>query len=287
MTLLIALMTMLELCAGDSDQELVSNFSSKVIHPAIIDGYPATMKEFPYAVRLYIQSWSQVTICSGEAVHVKLVITAAHCLHQKSTAVVVTGDADHSDYLAGKHIKKYARYRISKIFLHPGFDKTEYVHDVALAKTTRKMNHPGHAIISPSYIALEQPVEVHIFGWGSTEKDLHNNKLFGKKLFAQNCSQMTATGPHNYICLMDRGICHGDSGGGLVYEGKLYGIASFYDRRRHDDHKKEYTYFYTSLAEEKDFVQACIEKNDSNRIHKLQTLIAGILFVLLYVITLS
>lgn len=252
----------------------VANSSYEVPQLAIIKGYEATIKEFPYAVRLYLINPDSLGLCSGQAVHLHLILTAAHCVSRRGTIIVVAGNADHNDYRVGKNLEKYSRYRVSEVFVHPNFDAFSLVHDVAILKLRRNMIHEGHKLINISYDQITGPVNATIFGWGGTELSNKNNKLVGKHLMISNCSLPNPT-DWQYLCLMEHGICHGDSGGGLIINETLYGIASFRKVHNSDHPLKNRSYYYTALWKEEAFVKEIMAKNGINYISPLQFFIFG------------
>ncbi|KAK6642090.1 hypothetical protein RUM44_013813 [Polyplax serrata] len=244
-------------------ERLVTNATQRSPHkhhlyPAIIDGYPAKMTEFPFAVRLYIYYDRSVIMCTGITISRKLVLTAAHCLPIHASVIVVTGNSDQTDYVKGKNLDNYARYRAKETFVHPEYNSENAAHDIGIVKVSREMVHKTYGAIEPSYDKIISPQKGTIFGWGGTPLNAQNNKLFGKHLMVHNCTYTSTN--YGYLCLMDKGICHGDSGGGMIINNSIYGIASFYVYNQNICH----TYFYTAISQEANFIKEILRTNSAH-----------------------
>ncbi|EEB20127.1 chymotrypsin, putative [Pediculus humanus corporis] len=257
----------------DDDGNNNSSFSSQnLFQPAIIDGTLASLTDYPFAVRLYGFVRTGYTSCTGSAVHKRLILTAAHCVSKKGSYIVVTGSPDHSDYVKGRNMKQYARYKVTQRYIHPLYSDELHIHDVAVIKLGREIVDNKVIPVNVSYDEIVGVENATILGWGGILHNARNNRLYEKQMQIQPCR---VKGPpkndYEYLCLIGHGICRGDSGGPLLINGSVYGVASFlesktrYTRGAPLKCVPESAYYYASMSVEKSFVQDTILKNTGSR----------------------
>lgn len=229
----------------------------------------AAKNQFPYLVRIYEITKAagkvhDVTACTGILVAEDLVLTAAHCAESGGRVIVVHGDSDHTDFInsgfaCDKSTGKYFCYNVRSIIIHPDYSETKssVYYDVAILRLENPMPvSDGHKIFSCSVLGSGTPQNCTLVGWGDSVKDFNYNKLqYKSEVATESCSGKWFMPKH--ICLKYHQICVGDSGGPLICDNLIYGIASFMSHKSKEKpklcefFKKDY---YTPAAVVRDFL---------------------------------
>lgn len=141
----------------------------------IYGGYLASAGQFPHQASLRVK-YSNSNVfrhtCGGSIITNRFILSAAHCFpaayHNASANYIVVLGAHNK---TGDGIE----YGVERIFVHPGWDASEIIHDVGLAQTNRDIVFTP--IISPIPVSrnfINSSYRAVTSGWGRTNViDLH------------------------------------------------------------------------------------------------------------------
>lgn len=198
--------------------------------PRIVGGRAAAPGDWPWmTVLVYagVTPYTRAHFCGGGLIHERMVVTAAHCVSQKSPDAILavvgitdlTGDGGES-------------LRVERITVHPDYDRYTFESDIALLTLADKATATP---LSPFEGAdtLESATAV-VMGWGRTDPALYaysdillqaslpviGNATCNIAFNAFNSSYYHDPISANMLCAgpAEGGVdaCTGDSGGPLV-----------------------------------------------------------------------
>lgn len=190
------------------------------ITPSIVGGQQATKTEAPWIVSLQANGFGH--FCGGSLISPDTVLTAAHCVSDGAPDYVYIGM--YSRLKPGNAEKRL----ISEVITHPKYSGSS--HDFAIIKLQ------SESFIKPIELTTLEPKSgaVTVYGWGDTTEggSMPNNlrKVLVPMVSRAQClkaypGQIDTT----MICAGEKGkdSCQGDSGGALIYQGKLAGVVSW------------------------------------------------------------
>ncbi|XP_011494487.1 PREDICTED: chymotrypsin-2-like [Ceratosolen solmsi marchali] len=202
----------------------------------IIGGTVADIKDFPFLSSLRNLTTNK-HFCGGSIITKRHILTAAHCLFEKDYSIIriyVGSNYSVSIYSEG--------YDIESVRIHPHF--TGYNspgkgsrHDIAIITLNKEIEfnvHQKNGIIQADDVKVE--VNAEILGWGliifpskvysmvlrkASVKIIKNTKCLEKIHLPIYDEHICSDGNTKF------GVCLADSGGPLIIEDKIVGIASF------------------------------------------------------------
>lgn len=215
----------------------------------IYGGMDASIENFPHHVAIE-HNGKGVYLCGGAIISDTQVITAAHCVYglgsdeltvRSGTNTLKSGGSLHNV----KKVKVHEEYELSrnKAKQHKSVYDSSHENDIALIRvdTPFKFNEKCRAIgMFDKGEGIPLGDMANVTGWGNTYERFG---LSSKLKFADlpilhktiyNLAYLKKGGSSNgKICAGDynsvgltKDSCHGDSGGGLVVNGRLAGIVS-------------------------------------------------------------
>ena len=203
----------------------------------IIGGDIPKVREYPWMAALVYRGGSY-PFCGGSIINDRYVLTAAHCVDDKSTSAAQVLLGDHS--MIRNDGQK--RFDIAKIIIHPSYDNAKLYYDFALLKLTSIISFANNRM-APACLA-----DVGSFagypgiatGWGALVQNGDSAWTLREATLDiwSNSDCKTKYGSYIIdatICAGGNGrqdICQGDSGGPLVTELEkdrylLIGVTSF------------------------------------------------------------
>jgi trypsin len=205
-------------------------------HPLIIGGTLASTSEAPWAIALTNSAGSPPTgrWCGAALVRANKIITAAHCMIKPaSTYTAVQGRADLRDRSTGQTSK------ISSIWIHPGYNRTDNRNDFAILTLTRPLTGVPVLRLETNPKADRKGVVPTVYGWGDTADSGPDDTL--QKIAVLDLGDAACLANKEYVgygyaassnvCagyLDGTGdACQGDSGGPLVLNGRLLATVSW------------------------------------------------------------
>ncbi|XP_015126442.1 chymotrypsin-1 [Diachasma alloeum] len=202
---------------------------------AIKGGDLAAEGEFPWQASL--QKFGR-HLCGGSIIDKSHILTAAHCvltrnLHSETGLTILVGTNN-------KDQRSSNIFRVKRIQAHEKYiGKAPYRYDIAVITLTTpiEFNRLQRVIDLPTRDA-DVGEEGTISGWGVTDYPSRQSgspaqlmKMKKKVVSNASCNQQHRSMIHpEHLCAFSRngqGVCHGDSGSGLVVNGKIVGIASW------------------------------------------------------------
>ncbi|XP_078356255.1 transmembrane protease serine 9-like isoform X2 [Oculina patagonica] len=201
-------------------------------HSRIVGGVNAKHGDWPWQVQL--RTTSGFPYCGGSLVSPQWVVTATHCVQNKSPSSIVIRLGAHRRV---NTVGSEQDIRVSKVITHPSYHKpTRYSHDIALLKLEKPAQRNRfvnlvclpHAVAEPS-----DGTKCWITGWGrlasggATPEYLQQVQV--PVVSRARCDKAYPGKIHDsMVCAgLDQGgidSCQGDSGGPMVCEtgGKFY-----------------------------------------------------------------
>ncbi|XP_042560268.1 myeloblastin-like [Clupea harengus] len=186
---------------------LLSNLSfSGAVQSGIFGGREAKPHSRPYMASLQTGGHH---VCGGVLIRQDYVLTAAHCLNDRPTEVLL-GAHNISMKEGSQQRVKIAAIHKNPLHLNP----KEHLYDIMLVKLATKARVNGKVQVLDLPAEGAKGLECSVAGWG----------MAAPKSSAQSVLQEAA------VQLDDPSQCRcvfGDSGGPLVCQSKLYGIVAY------------------------------------------------------------
>ncbi|XP_031836777.1 trypsin [Nomia melanderi] len=224
----------------------------------IIGGEKATIEKYPFAVSLQNNGTffghEVEHFCGGGIVGEKWIITSAQCalrIYVKSFHI----RAGTTCYYENGDI-----YGVKGVVIHPAFNQHNYDYDVALVELSEKIkfDETKQPIQLPMlHSEIQDGAQVQVLGWGASELlgPVSDELLCStmQKINNEDCQQANGGSllTHRMFCALSdhASACVGDSGSPLVFNGALFGVASWSRSCLF-----EYPTAYTAVAEVEDWI---------------------------------
>ncbi|XP_037794678.1 proclotting enzyme-like isoform X2 [Penaeus monodon] len=194
----------------------------------LVGGNWAEINEYPWMVALLYKGHFY---CGGTLISDRYVLTAAHCIEgvNVNNLRVMIGDHVRSFPIETKSRDYQAVYSV----YHHEFNRSTYNHDIGLVKLGQKVEYKWYS--RPA--CLPQPNSDYVgelgivTGWGRTAQDgdpTDTLKEILVPIFSNPACRALRYKPHeitdNMMCAGyiagGTDSCHGDSGGGLMWQGR-------------------------------------------------------------------
>ncbi|XP_058837488.1 chymotrypsinogen A-like [Topomyia yanbarensis] len=250
----------------------------------VTHGYTTYPGEFPWHAALFMAAgFKKSYICGGSLVNELSIVTAAHCVTDSATGLVVSPATLYVQLgkfklnLLSDTVQEHA---VQQVVVHNDFQLATSKYDIAILKLATQAKYTDY--VQPICV-FPQPVVNYndgsnrgvSVGWGYTEFDTLSDALRGTtmplvghtKCLESNPDLFDRTIYDGMFCAGHRNgtnVCNGDSGGGMYFNHNnvwhLIGIVSFTSAREVDTNlcsTKDYTGFTKVSAFEDFIVSTC------------------------------
>ncbi|XP_017123676.1 tryptase gamma-like [Drosophila elegans] len=168
--------------------------------------------------------------CGGTLVHKSYVLTAAHCVKDRTLAEVTVHLGEYDRSCSAKICTHVERRNVSAIIVHPKFDKLRIINDIALLRLEQEVIYKLYirpiCIIVDELVTSDGVQTFSAFGWGKTHEE-EESKILNTLELQRLSNDMCYSNNVNQICAGSNNggdTCQGDSGGPLAtsfpYRGK-------------------------------------------------------------------
>lgn len=195
----------------------------------IVGGHTAWPGQFASTVSLHTVD-SQLFICAGSIISPRFVLTAAHCVHQRSLNAVRIRSGSNRLYADG------TLHTVATIRVHQAFRPDTRANDLAVVQIAGSFR----------FDVRTQPIPVRTWpltagaaetvGWGLTRPNGQQlaellQRLPTTVLTNEACARhgLPIAIDQRHVCTLagiGRGVCRGDTGGPLIADGQLVGVVS-------------------------------------------------------------
>jgi len=238
---------------GEPQQEEecgISNKARSLKRTRIINGEPAKLGQWPWAVVLGTKNWlGQFQVrCGGTLLNRNTVLSAAHCFDQAGITIARIGDLDVSNTNDGA---SHVDINIAQSIQHPNWNPNTNANDIAILKLSSQVTYTENikaaclpegykSKVLTSFLSNNDPF---IIGWGVTSfNGFASDKLrmarvpiFDQQTCANNyASAASVSITDSMVCAGDgnKDTCSGDSGGALLSDEvdkkwSVIGVTSF------------------------------------------------------------
>jgi secreted trypsin-like serine protease len=194
---------------------IIHGFVGEKISERIFDGSEATDDAFPWMTALYYhdpRSNRTYHVCGGSIVSETYVLTAASCLFDAPTNLFNLFSIRAGIHNINDGSETEQNRSVSRFILHPNYNKTNYLNDLALVRVSPPFNFKGLNVktISFSNLTSVESENLVTIGWGVYNR---SNQTISAQFLQQ------ATVQENVECTKNRMI---NSTTQLCATGKTY-----------------------------------------------------------------
>lgn len=252
---------------------LISNIPpayADTVVPRIIGGTPATAGSWPWMAALvhtYSPNNNSGQFCGGSLIAPNWILTAGHCMTGESVETFeVIVNSTRLESLQAERLTPKA------IFVHPGFDESILLNDLALVELSSSSSAAPIEIL-PGFSTQDQDGQTGLaLGWGNTSTNLRRG------VYPDDLQQVELPIISNALCsskmkgIVDTMLCAGSQAGGIdTCDGDSGGPLLVFDTESHSWRQAALTSFgestcaargyygvYTRLNKFNDFISETI-----------------------------
>ncbi|XP_055612423.1 CLIP domain-containing serine protease B15-like [Uranotaenia lowii] len=255
-----------------------------LLQQLVTHGYSTHPGEFPWHVALFMaQGFQKSYICGGTLVNEVSVLTAAHCVTDSATALVLSPSTlfvQVGKFKLNLYSDTVQEHAVHQVLVYEDFQQATSRNDLAVLKLATQVKFTDY--VQPICVFPQPPINLNdgsvrgvVVGWGYTEHDNLADDLRGTTLPLVSHTRCLESNPDLFdrtlndemFCAGHRNgtnVCNGDSGGGMYYNQNgnwyLIGIVSFTGARSANSNlcsTKDYTGFTKVAAFESFIKESC------------------------------
>ncbi|KAF4317692.1 hypothetical protein JM18_008136 [Phytophthora kernoviae] len=193
----------------------------------IYGGKEVDIDRYPFAVSIRMDFFDEA-FCGGALIAPGWVLTAGHCIKTDEFDLLAVLGSQEREGNAGEEIK------VVKGFRHPQYHKKKHLYDIGLLKLAKPSTHETAKLCAEDGSDNEVGTVATIVGWGLTENRTESNTLLGVNveiITNAECNKRYDNRITEGMLCAGKGdgkdSCNGDSGGPLIANNILVGIASW------------------------------------------------------------
>ncbi|RLN49078.1 hypothetical protein BBJ29_010010 [Phytophthora kernoviae] len=193
----------------------------------IYGGKEVDIDNYPFAVSIRMDFFDEA-FCGGALIAPGWVLTAGHCIKTDEFDLLAVLGSQEREGNAGEEIK------VVKGFRHPRYHKKKHLYDIGLLKLAKPSTHETANLCAEDGSDNEVGTVVTIVGWGLTENRTESDTLLGVNveiITNAECNKRYDNRITEGMLCAGKGdgkdSCNGDSGGPLINNNILVGIASW------------------------------------------------------------
>jgi secreted trypsin-like serine protease len=205
---------------------------------AIVGGTEATTGANPWTVALTTDSGQ--LFCGGALVAPDRVVTAAHCVTERTIAGSRLRQADRMRVVAGRTDLRTGdgvSARVVKVWRHPDFRDVSGGADVAVLTLTESLPYRPIPLVDAGDTASYAPgTRARVLGWGRTSEGASPSPTLREVTVPVESDHDCSRADDSYradsmVCAGHpeggKDACEGDSGGPMIVRGRLAGVVSY------------------------------------------------------------
>ncbi|EFN78606.1 venom serine protease 34 [Harpegnathos saltator] len=207
----------------------------------IVGGNETGVNEYPMMAAL-VDPYRREIFCGGSIISPKHILTAAHCVTERSTNDMGVLVGDH-DLTTGAETSASKIYTVSGFKIYPLYNTSSLENDIALVMVNSVINFSEE--VGPACLPFQHRWDsfagsyVDLLGWGTTEfggmKSNTLQKVMLSVITNRDCRRSYQNLTHSQICTYGekKDACQFDSGGPVLWQNPttrrevLVGVISF------------------------------------------------------------
>ncbi|KAL6441135.1 hypothetical protein ACFW04_003452 [Cataglyphis niger] len=192
----------------------------------IVGGMETGVNEYPMMAGL-VDPFQRDVYCGATIISQRHVLTAAHCLTDRSTNNVGVLVGDH-DLSTGADTNASRLYTVSRFDIYPLYNDETLENDIAIVTTNSMMNFSEE--IGPACLPFQHQSDsfagsyVDLLGWGTTQFGGMKSKTLQEVMLTvityRECSRWDSNLLYSQICTYgeNKDACQFDSGGPVLWK---------------------------------------------------------------------
>ncbi|KAF5279179.1 hypothetical protein FQR65_LT03426 [Abscondita terminalis] len=252
----------------------------------IVGGSLATIGEYPYQVSLRHDKYDG-HYCGGSIISVKWILTAGYCVDLSDVNI----DMMKTEVVVGTNKLTYGGelYWIRELILHENYNPDNMENDIAVLQLTQTIEVSDSIKIISLHKDVPKDGSICQFsGFGFIDPNIEHPSKYLQQVNLtimplSYCENLMVSVSSKNLCTKSqgKGVCLGDRGGPLVFDGRQAGLLSF----GHSRCQFVEPFVFTNVLEYSSWIRNKTGISSAITITSSKTFIISLQFVCLYIIT--